>query len=510
MKFIEKLNLLVEGIGSTINFNSTQIGLNIGKDDSFLNFIDNAYLMKQIKFFINEEIDRFNKIFPNNKKQKIKIEFNQTKEKNESLEMVEKFIEDDKNDKAALHNFKIKYINHIVEWFKDDKNLNKDYKKHFEKELQNSNFWAFFKSERGELYLSDVTTLNNINAEIIHDLVLHLFANQEDMFYFSISDNGYGFNDPSGYSPESLLNELYALQSDHMIFYYSYEVQKPFIDVFYKDLSEIQSKNQLETVLNFFKDEKIKYLIQRQLFNEKVVYGKLLIDIFSVVEKHKQYFQNSYSFLQKHKDSQGKIVNFKRYSYPFIQNVISSIQKRQSKIPTWKDFRTYFNDYPAIQILFKKDKYLDDKKISDHPELNDINQIFYKALDSGQSLMKTSSTSGNTKRKEEIVELPNFLKRMRGKSKNDIEAAMLKIPDKEKRERLFKKYIQFQKYTNQYEIGQIGKQLVGKKEVYNFQNTIDVILDKIFKLVRSNKFTNNKIYYDMIEKKIKIEKENNP
>ena len=501
MKFTQKLNLLVEGIGSTINFNSTEIGFNIGKDDSFLNFIDNAYLMKQIKFFINEEIDRFNKIFPNNKKEKIKIEFNLTKKKNESLEMLEKFIED---DKIGLHDFKIKYINHIVEWFKDNKSLNKNYKKHFEEELQNSNFWAFFKSEKGnELYSSDVTTLNNINSEIIHDLVLHLFADQEDMFYFSIGDNGYGFNDPSGYSPESLLNELYALQSDYMIFYYSSEVQRPFTDVFYKDLVEMESKNQLETILNLFKDKKIKDLIQKHLFNKTVTYGELLIDIFPVIEKHKQYFQNSYSFLQKHRDSQGKIVNFKRYSYSFIQHVISSIKKRESKDPTWSDFRTYFKDYPAIQILFKKDKYPDDKKISDYPELNDINQIFYKALDSGQSLMKTSSTSNNTKRKEESVELPNFLKRMRGKSKNDIESAMLKIPNKKKRERLFKKYIQFQKYTNQYQISQVGNQLVGKKEVYNFQSTIDVILDKIFKLVRSNKFSNNKYYYDIIEDKLK-------
>ena len=109
-------------------------------------------------------------------------------------------------------------------------------------------------------------------------------------------------------------------------------------------------------------------------------------------------------------------INMKS-SYPFIQNVINSINYRKQKFKkinpnddneiTWKDFRLFFRNYPNLLKLFPQNKYPDDLIIyetpkeggdeygdytpfieTDDPIITSINNKIINAIHTGQSLMK--------------------------------------------------------------------------------------------------------------------------
>jgi hypothetical protein len=262
------------------------------------------------------------------------------------------------------------------------------------------------------------------SPQILHDIISHNFLNQNDLFTFGNYDDGYSFSNPYKYSPESILHELYSAQVDNMKD--NSDIINEFKKIFKKDV--INKKN-VDKIKDSF--EEYPYILESiKRFNFMTIDDDDFDIIKKIIEKNPKIYVNSYKFLKSEKINNNIVKDF---NYNFIQNIIESIRYRIKHRPTWKDFRQFFSEYPAIQKIFNFNKYPDNEIITKQKK---INQIMYKALKAGQNLIKRKDDS----------------------------------------------------------------------DKYNRQNTIDHLLDKVYKLINSNHFTDNKKYYDMLNKKLEDQK----
>ena len=248
MKFIQKLNLLVEGIGSSRNIYRLTPIFQIHKDENFLMIADFLYGLKNIIEYINEEIE------DHNKKAKIKIPIYKLKIKDniyqsvkkEVIDVVSDFINNDLNNRDL---FKKQLIKTLIELFK--------------KQNQQSDFYVFCIHNIKEMeflitrldnkykYIVDSYTIMNYKG-IIHDLIIHLFLNPKDINIFDSDTEGYDPYLTYRYSPTSILNELIAQQTNYIKFY-SYYIKLSITSIkkdFKKIIEESKEQDFIEVLQN--------------------------------------------------------------------------------------------------------------------------------------------------------------------------------------------------------------------------------------------------------------------
>jgi hypothetical protein len=431
MKFIQKLNLLVEGIGSSRNIYRLTPIFQIHKDENFLMIADFLYGLKKIIEYINEEIE------DHNKKAKIKIPIYKLKIKDniyqsvkkEVIDVVSDFINNDLNNRDL---FKKQLIKTLIELFK--------------KQNQQSDFYVFCIHNIKEMeflitrldnkykYIVDSYTIMNYKG-IIHDLIIHLFLNPKDINIFDSDTEGYDPYLTYRYSPTSILNELIAQQTNYIKFYSYYiklsitSIKKDFKKIIEESKEEdfIEKKfNEIFNLKNKVLTQKIKNIILNNK-NEDFNFDELqTINILLKNSSYKQNFKTTLEYLDSI-TSEKRITtinkNIDDYAdqsegeklpgYQFIERVIESIKFRKNKFSkdknqtvNWKDFRIYFRDYPYILKLFPESKHpnnqiINNKNLEDDllellpeekPELIKINHIIQRSVNIGQVLTKKSRT----------------------------------------------------------------------------------------------------------------------
>ena len=407
MKFTQKLNLIVEGIGSSRNLYLNLPSFDT-KDDKFLNIIDRIFIVKKLINYINEEIEEFNK------KSKYKKQIFYVK-----LNIPEDFYELFKENLSHregifnLDKLKKSFIDKILELYKDkiekiddiENNINLDY-------FQYTIFTIDGKYVSNSSFRESASRPFDIN-NIIHELVLHFIVNEKDIYNFNSEIEGYGFINPYKFSPESILNEFFAMQDG----FKKYHIDT-YLELLYLKYED-QFKNKL-TPENFFKNLKVNKVLLNHLIkfltlgtkypiHEKYNFSfKDMQDIKIFLEKnYKKHFEQVIKGIEDIIET--KKIN-KKTPYSFIQNVANSIKyikEKSKKInpdeieATWKDFRLFFRNYPNLLRLFPEDKYPDhvdlfidndmyDEK-SDDESIFSAFRVNYKivnALHTGQSLMK--------------------------------------------------------------------------------------------------------------------------
>ena len=434
MKFTMQLNLIIEGIGSSRNINTLMPNLKIYKDKKFLRVADFLYGLKKLFQYINEEIEH------HNKKSKIdisKLEIEIEKhsryknDKDEIIEVLSDFI----NDKLNRDLFKKTLIKTLITLFK--------------KQNKFSNFYDFCENKMEEISIITKTADNryfmpkviNISTNldydsVIHDLLFHLFLNPKDVQKFGLEDK-YEYNsiESSRYSPSSVLNELVALQGFKDYKFLINDFIKFFKNDFKSFIEKSKSNQSIEKKfyeIFILKNKQLTEKLKNVLLNDENEDFNLdeLRTIYILLKNspYKKYFKltlkysipriiptdekNYYEF----DDGNLIRINPEDYSpfYQWIERIIMSIRYRKNKLSknknepiTWKDFRTYFRDYPYLLKLVPESKYPDNKIIFDDisrvkegyhmtdggiKELDKINDIFIKAVNIGQVLTKKSRT----------------------------------------------------------------------------------------------------------------------
>ena len=445
MKFIQKLNLLVEGIGSSRNIYRLLPSFIVHKDKKFLRMTDFLYGLKKLIQYVNEEIEDYNK------KAKVKIpsyklniSHKNSLVKKEIMEIILNFIDFNLNRDL----FKKQLIKTLIKLFKDQDEY--------------SDFYKFCEENIKDVTVSITSTDNKhfmdkilvshpdvSHKSFIHDFVMHTFLNPKDIQKFDIKDiDGYDFISSHRFSPGSILNELVALQTD-LFKHYSFLISdfvksirndfKNFVEKSKIDDFNIEEQDFINKIFNQVFTLKNKILLQKLenvLLNNKdedFNFDEIkTIDILLKNSPYKEYFKLTSEYYidkiisnqrisnlndkkEKIKDHKGNIIEQdKSPFYEFIERVIQSIVFRKNKFSkdknqtvNWKDFRTYFRDYPYVLKLFPKSKYPDNKVIFDHrnlkydlmdllpeekPELIKINRIIINAVNVGQVLSKKSKT----------------------------------------------------------------------------------------------------------------------
>jgi len=437
MKFITELNLIIEGIGSSRNIYRSLPTFQIDKDKNFLMMADFLYGLKKIVEYVNEEIEDHNKkakIKIANYKLKIKDSTQQSLKK-EIIDLVSDFISNNLNNRDL---FKKLLIKTLIELFK--------------KQNQQSDFYAFCKDNMKKIKIliikSDNKYVDEINfsylginnyKDIIHDLVIHLFLNPKDIDRFNSETEGYDPYLTYRYSPASILSELIAQQTNS-IKNYSYFIGN-FIKSIKSDFNKIVQKfekdESIEKKFNeifTLKNKKITQKIKNILLNNKI--EDFNFDEFQTISillknsSYEKHFKITLYYLDsivsdknittinqdtiKSIDDYGNVIEEDKLEpYEFIERVIESIKFRKNKFSknknqkvNWKDFRTYFRDYPYILKLFPESKYPDNQIINnknleddlletlpeDKPELVKINRMIEKITNIGQVLTKKSRT----------------------------------------------------------------------------------------------------------------------
>ena len=411
MKFTQKLNLLVEGIGANRNLYLKLPNFRI-KDDNFLGIIDNLFILKKFISYLNDEIEEFNKK-SSYKKKKFYVEIDYP---DQFSEMFNNYLE----DKINIDQFKKQFINKILEEYSDEIKIKNNLK-----DISIVNQFTYDVFTLDERYINSGTLKPfSFNLQgLIHDLLGHFVVSEKDIykFRFDAGNDGYDFQYPFKYSPESILNELFATQTDSFIEY------NTSINLMLKKLysSYNKHKDQLSPT-SFFKNFKtnkklLDGLIKFLTIGDKYELDKKYNFSFKDLEDLKIFLKKNYnhnSFLSLIKDIENiikrKNIIVKSY-YPFIQNVIASINYRKEKFKinpdseqvTWEDFRLFFKNYPNVLKLFPQNKYPSDLIIYETPEeggdeygdyapfietddpiITGINNKMVDAVNSGQSLMK--------------------------------------------------------------------------------------------------------------------------
>ena len=489
MKFTQKLNLLVEGIGSSRNVYRSLPSFTIDKDKKFLRMTDFLYGLKKLIQYVNEEIEDYNK------KAKVKIPFYKLEIKKDATnvsvkkEITENILEfiDNKLDRDL---FKKQLIKTLLELFKDQNEYSNFYT-FCEDNIKNITVSITSTNDKYSLTHSVISHPNVSYKSFIHEFVMHVFLNPKDIQKFDLSIHGYDFISSHRFSPGSILNELVALQTDLLKHYY--DLTNNFItsikDDFKKiientkaDNSNIKEQNFIEKKFNELFNLKNKVLIQKLrniLLNDKIEdfnFDELkTISILLKNSPYKQYFKltldyyldeiisnqriSSLSGDKKTKtiNGEGSIIEKDDDPfYEFIERVIESIKFRKNKLSKdkdqtviWKDFRTYFRDYPHVLKLFPESKYPDNKIIFDHTNLQ------YDLMD----LLP--------KQKLELVKINRII-------------------------------------TNAVRIGQVltKKSRTGTFDIENKEDKIDFVIERFSKLLK-NQFNDNSKYYKMIDKELK-------
>lgn len=445
MKFTQQLNLIIEGIGSSRNLHQSLPSFVIDKDKKFLRMVDFLYGLKKLIQYVNEEIEDLNK------KEKIKIPFykleiqkdvvNSTVKK-EIMNVMYDFIND-----LNIDLFKKKLIKILIILFKEQ-NEYFDFYDFCENNIKNITVKITSTDNKYSLNRIIISDPNVSYKSFIHDLVMHTFLNPKDIqkFDISIGIDGYDFISSHRFSPGSILNELIALQTD--LFKNNHLIKNDFIKSIKNDFKKIIEKSKTdnsdikeEDFINEIFNLKNKLLVQKLKnillddknedfnFDEiKTIYISLNNSIY------KKYFKLTLNYYIDKIISNERISNLSGYIknktidneqniieknerpfYEFIERVIESILFRKNKFSkdknqkvNWKDFRTYFKDYPYVLKLFPESKYPDNKIIFDYtktkyylididpeekPELVKINNIITNAVKIGQVLTKKTRTS---------------------------------------------------------------------------------------------------------------------
>ena len=426
MKFVTQLNLIIEGIGASRNIDRLMPTIQIYKDKKFLRMTDYLYGLKKLIQYINEEIEDHNKKAKVDiSKLEIKLPDNENREvKKEITKNILEFI-DNKLDRDL---FKKQLIRILISLFKDQN--------------QYSDFYAFCEDNIRQVTVLVRTMDNKYNSYIkfgnfyrvddnphyqfiIHDMLQHLFLNPKDVQKFGMEDKyEYDAIVSDRYSPRSILNELIALQ--YVKDYNS--LTNDFIELIKKDFKNFVEKSKIDNsnieeqdfinkkfnkIFNL-KNEVLIEKLRNILLNDKDEdFNFDEIKTISILLKnstYKEYFKLTSQHIPTiMSDIQRTIVP----SYEFMERIIMSIRYRKNKLSknknepiTWKDFRTYFRDYPYLLKLVPESKYPDNKIIFDDinrknkdvsmadgiKKLEKINNIFIKAVSIGQVLTKKSRT----------------------------------------------------------------------------------------------------------------------
>ena len=452
MKFTTQLNLLVEGIGASRNLYLNLPSFDV-KDNKFLMIIDRIFIIKKLINYINDEIEEFNK----KSKYKKQIFYVKITPPDEFYEL----FQDNLSHPEGIFNldkFKKEFINKILELYKDKiekiddiiNNINLD-------DFEYTIFTIDEKYKNTEsLSLFDLSNL-------IHDLILHFIINEKDIYKFKLQGGGYNFPNPYKYSPESILNELFAVQDSYKNYNQRiYSCLKKLYSIY-----EDEFKNKL-TPKNFFKNLKVNKVLLNELIKFLTLGDKYQIHkrynfSFKDMQDIKIFLEKNYKnvFQKVIEDITEYILETKKINqktpYSFIQNVASAIKYRKEKFKkinlddieevTWKDFRFFFRNYPNLLKLFTKDKYPDD------------------------------------------LELYNNNFRLDNEDSDGYYIYIKRINDK---------------IINAIHVGQslMKKAVPSKADFENPESIIDFILEKISNLIRNN-LTDNSKYYKILEDKLK-------
>jgi hypothetical protein len=449
MKYIKQLLLLVEGIGSNRNFYKNIPSFE-SKDDNILSVIDNLFIIKKFIEYLNDEINDFNKksLY---KKPFFIITLNESNTSSDYFYILDNFLK----NKTNINETKTKFIEKTLELFKNEiKNLNdlfqlfNEYHSFEFNIISDNNKYKFFGSLKSSFRLNS----------IIHDLLIHFFIDERIIYKFRGDSEGYEFQNPFKFSPENILNELNATKGDAVKDYKEYfkYVFKSFyddfifnkdkdnfnLDVFFKKISV--SKKFLNELINF-----LKFGSDYNIYLKYDVSYKDLQDLMIFLNK---YYQSYFiSTIKNIKDFLKNKYFSNKTNYPFIQNVIFSIEYRKKRIKkeqiktTWGDFRLFFRNYPNVVKLFPESKYPNELIIYDE----EYDEYDFIETDD-EKIIKINDMV------DTAVNSVNLLKKINYK----------------------------------------------KSDIKNPQDKIDFVLEKIINLIKNN-LNDNSRFYKMIETKIK-------
>jgi hypothetical protein len=449
MKYIKQLLLLVEGIGSSRNFYKNIPSFE-SKDDNILSVIDNLFIIKKFIEYLNDEINDFNKksLY---KKPFFIITLNESNTSSDYFYILHNFLK----NKTNINETKTKFIEKTLELFKNEiKNLNDLFQ--LFNEYHSFEFNIKTDNNKYEIFgsLKSSFRLNSI----IHDLLMHFFIDERIIYKFRGDSEGYEFQNPFKFSPENILNELNATKGDAVKDYKEYfkYVFKSFyddfifnkdqdnfnLDVFFKKISV--SKKFLNELINF-----LKFGPDYNIYLKYDVSYKDLQDLMIFLNK---YYQSYFiSTIKNIKDFLKNKYFSNKTNYPFIQNVIFSIEYRKKRIKkeqiktTWGDFRLFFRNYPNVVKLFPESKYPNELIIYDE----EYDEYDFIETDD-EKIIKINDMV------DTAVNSVNLLKKINYK----------------------------------------------KSDIKNPQDKIDFVLEKIINLIKNN-LNDNSRFYKMIETKIK-------
>lgn len=482
MSFIKKIISLTESLGSSRNlskFTHFQV-----KDNNFLGAIDSIYVIKKAIQYVNEELEEFNKkIRDKNKDNKdyvsyqksllgVKIAIKNSGTKKINLNFLKKILD----PKANINLIKQEFIEEIFNSYKENKiisinkiNLDKtEFHRSINMEIFNylqSNVKLFIftlknkKTRIGGRYFKQIDfTRLNFGFEM-HDIFAHNLMAQRDFLKF-VNPKGvkytnkfkaYGFETPYIYSPESILQEIYALQTDYMVD--PVFLSSKFEEDFFRDFKEILSDNKLldrlnrvdannEKVINFIKNffeplekkyksivDRLKIIILSRELSKKVFTREEIRIILNFLKssENKDYFYRTIDNIEFR--GIDKIVDYKYIKdlnfFEKVSNSIayrlrkktnksidtkkslisSSFDEEEAKPATWKDFRQFFKNYPFLLNIFKNE---DDNEKIDNNSIRNEKKLVNAIKTTDNLLRKVVAKKDEKTTKSNNLDIPDF------------------------------------------------------------------------------------------------------
>ena len=326
-----------EAIGKRYNLNLSELTgtikqrktLALFQNDHFFIFLDNLYFLKKFIEYCNDS-------FKKDGDYKLNIEFKINSSEEYKKQIKNEFNLFFKDKKYSIINLKNNFINIIQNYIKDNLPEILEYDINDENDLEeiNDNFYDL----SSEIFPEMTFTIKNHN-ELMSDIYftisndyLSLFntVKHEILHFFSDPDSYKKFMDPkiklvdfanpSAFSPEEILKELHALQSDFD--YKKINKQYPFsttsrYPIIINIMNSLRESLKKEPTWEDFRESLKKYKSILKLFPEKK-------------------FPNNHTIIslgiKRIKELEEMIIKASNISYNFFGNNISKISNFEGKI----------------------------------------------------------------------------------------------------------------------------------------------------------------------------------
>jgi hypothetical protein len=276
----KRYNLDLPKLAEKINKNQKTA---LFKDDHFFIFLDNLYFLKKFIEYCNDS-------FKKDGNYKLNIEFNISSSEEYKQQIKNEFNLFFENEKYTIINLKDNFINIIVDYIKSNNSLKQilELNMNDEDELEeiNDNLYDL-SSEIFPVMTFNIKNHNELMSDIdftISDNYLNLFNTvKHEISHFFSDPNAYkkfmnpeiklgDFANPLAFSPQEILKELHALQSDFN--YKKINKQYPFsttskYPIIINIMNSLRESLQKEPTWKDFRESLKKYKSILKLFPEK-------------------------------------------------------------------------------------------------------------------------------------------------------------------------------------------------------------------------------------------------